>query len=164
MLEVGRSISLGFGKVEMPKISKILLVLRNDVDYVKTVDYVVKLAGSIAKPKIYVLYTVDVEPLPLHEKTEAEFYSKLREEGKGIVDNAIERLRNAGIHAELYDMYFGIASEKILKAEKELQPDLILLCARGLSTFKKLLSGSVSDVVLEKAEKPVVIIRPNGRI
>ncbi len=157
MLEVERCFSSDYEKIEMPKISKILLVLRNDVDYTETVNHLINLATP--EQKVYILYVANIEPLLLHEKIERKIYGKLRKEGKRIVDEAIKKLEKAGINAELYDMHFGIAAERILKAEKELEPDLIVMGARGLSTFKKILMGSVSDAVLKKTTKPVVIIK-----
>ena len=159
MIEVEKRASVETGNTRIPKISRILLVLRNDVDYLKTVDYVINLANSIPDSKVYILYTVDLDPIPMDEKVEKEFYRKLREEGEKIVESAINRLTNAGIEVELYDMHFGIAAERILKAEKELAPDLIVMGARGLSTFKKMLLGSVSEEVTKHAKTPVLIVK-----
>ena len=160
MIEVERKTEVGErGFMKIPRISKILVVLRNDVDYFKTVDYIINLASSMVDPKIKILYTVDVEPVPSDEKIEKEFYSKLRREGEEIVENALEKIKEAGIDAELHDMHFGIAAERILKAEKELNPDLIVMGSRGLSTFKKMLLGSLSDEISKKARAPVLIVR-----
>lgn len=160
MIEAKRDAEVvGKGKLGMPKLSKILFVLRNDVDYAKTIDYVANLASSMVNPVVQILYTVDVEPIPLDEKTEREFYSKLREEGKKIVEEAVDKISKAGIDVELYDMHFGISAERILKAEKELNPDLIVMGARGLSTFKKMLLGSISEEVTKKAKAPVLIVK-----
>jgi len=159
MIEAEKSVSAETENLRIPKISRILLVLRNDVDYLKTVDYVINLANSIKDSKVFVLYTVDLDPIPMDEKTEREFYRKLREEGKKIVETAINRLKNAGVYAEFYDMHFGIAAERILKAERELAPDLIVMGVRGLSTFKKMLLGSVSDEVTKLAKTPVLIVK-----
>ncbi len=159
MIEVEKRASVETENPRIPRISRILLILRNDVDYLKTVDYVINLANSITNSKVFILYTVDLDPIPMDEKVEKEFYRKLREEGKKIVENAINRLKNAGVDVEFYDMHFGIAAERILKAEKELAPDLIIMGARGLSTFKKMLLGSVSEEVTKHAKTPVLIVK-----
>jgi len=160
MIEVKRNVEAGErGALQIPKISKILVVLRNDVDYAKTIDYVANLAKSMNDPVIHILYTVDLEPVPADEKVEREFYGKLREEGEKIVDEAINKLNEAGIDVQLHDMHFGIAAERIIKAEKELNPDLIVIGARGLSTLKKVLLGSISDEVTRKAKAPVLIVK-----
>ena len=159
MIEVERKVEWGDKGIQVPRMSRILVVLRNDVDYAKTIDYVVNLARSMADPVIHLLYTVDVEPVPSDEKVEKEFYDKLRKEGEKIVEEAIDKFNSAGIDVELYDMHFGIAAERILKAEKELNPDLIVMGARGLSTFKKMLLGSISDEITRKAKAPVLIVR-----
>ncbi len=160
MIEVEREVEVGeSGIINVPRMSKILVVLRNDVDYSRTVDYIISLASSMIDPKIRILYTVDVEPIPTHEETEIKFYSRLRKEGEEIVRGAMNKIKNAGIDVELHDMHFGIAAERILKAERELKPDLIVMGARGLSTFKKMLLGSISDEVARKARAPVLIVR-----
>jgi|Deesub1362A_J573_1020465.scaffolds.fasta_scaffold00378_8 nucleotide-binding universal stress UspA family protein len=160
MIEVERKVEVGEnGVISIPRMSKILVVLRNDVDHFRTVNYIINLASSMIDPKIRILYTVDIEPIPLHEETEMKFYGKLRREGEEIVRNAMDKIKDAGIDVELHDMHFGIAAERILKAERELDPDLIVMGARGLSTFKKMLLGSISDEVSRKAKAPVLIVR-----
>ncbi len=160
MIEIEKEVEVGeSGIINIPRMSKILVVLRNDVDHSRTVNYIINLASSMIDPKIRILYTVDVEPIPVDEETEIKFYGKLRREGEKIVRDAIDKIKNAGIDVELYDMHFGIAAERILKAERELNPDLIVMGARGLSTFKKMLLGSISDEVSRKARAPVLIVR-----
>ncbi len=143
----------------LPEISKILLVLRNDADYRKAIENAISIASG-KNAKIYVLYAVDMELPPIvPEKVEKEIYEKLREEGKKIVDEAIEKLKAAGIEAEPIGMHFGFAVERILKAEKELNPDLIILSTRGLSTLKKILMGSISEEVTKEAKAPVLLVK-----
>lgn len=155
MIDVEKSVKSG--NTRLPGISRILLVLRNDVDNLKAVDYVANLAR--ADSKVYVLYVVDVEPIPMDDKVEREFYGKLRREGKEIVEDAINRLRSAGIDAEFYDIHIGIAAEKILKVEKGLAPDIIVMGVRGLSTFKKMFLGSISEEVTKNARTPVLLVK-----
>ena len=61
--------------------------------------------------------------------------------------------------AEFYDMHIGIAAEKILKVEKELAPDIIVMGVRGLSTFKKMFLGSISEEVTKNARTPVLLVK-----
>ena len=157
MIEVEKSLEVE--NVKLPALSRILIVLRNDVDYLRTVEYVTNLAGLIPDSKVYVLYTVDVEPIPMDDKVEREFYGKLRKEGEKIVEDAISKLKDAGIDVKFYDMHFCIAAESILKAEKELAPDLIVMGTRGLSTLKKMFLGSISDEVTKHTKTPVLLIK-----
>lgn len=155
MIDVEKSVKNR--KTKLPRISRILLVLRNDVNNLKAVDCVATLANSDSK--VYILYTVDVEPIPMDDKVEREFYGKLRRDGKKIVEDAMNRLRGAGIDAEFYDMHIGIAAERILKAEKELAPDIIVMGVRGLSMFKKMFLGSISEEVTKNARTPILLVK-----
>jgi nucleotide-binding universal stress UspA family protein len=159
MIEVKKEGASESRIINVPRMSNILVVLRNDVDHSKTVNYIINLASSMISPKIKILYAVDIEPIPTHEETEMKFFGKLRKEGEEVVRDTINKIKDAGIDVEFYDMHFGIAAERILKAERELNPDLIVMGARGLSTFKKMLLGSISDEVSRKAKAPVLIVR-----
>lgn len=143
----------------LPEISKILLVIRNDTDHRKAIENAISIASG-KSAKVYVLYTVDMELPPIVPETiEKEIYDKLREEGKRIVDEAIKKIRAAGIEVEVVGMHFGFAAERILKVERELKPDLIILSTRGLSTLKKILMGSVSEEVTKEAKAPVLLVK-----
>jgi nucleotide-binding universal stress UspA family protein len=86
-------------------------------------------------------------------------YDELRKRGKEVIDEEVNALQDAGLNPEALPMYFGIAAEEILRTEKRIQPDLIIMGVRGLSTFKKFLVGSVSEEVTRKAKAPVLIVK-----
>jgi len=145
--------------LHIPQISKVLLVLRNDVDHRKAIEYTFSLAG--AGSKVYLMYVVDMEPLPpqVPEDLERKLYQRYREEGNKVLDESTRMLKATGFDVEVLGVHIGIAAERILKAEKEVQPDVIVMSARGLSTLKKLLLGSVSDEVAKEAKAPVLLVK-----
>lgn len=159
MIEVGKKIGVDGAITSLPRISKILLIIRNDADYEKATRTAIRIAkGNDAI--IYVLYAVDMEVPPVvPENVERELFARLRREGKNIVDACIKQIRSAGIDAEFLDMHFGFAAERILRAERELNPDLIVMCIRGLSMFKKILLGSVSERVAKEAKAPILLVK-----
>ncbi len=53
----------------------------------------------------------------------------------------------------------GNVVDQIVKTAKDVNSDLIIVGARGLSKFEELLLGSVSHGVLEKAPCPVIVTR-----
>ena len=62
------------------------------------------------------------------------------------------------IHFELH-MEKGDPSDSVLKAAKELDVDLIVVGSRDLSTLQELVLGSVSHKILQKSDRPVLIIK-----
>lgn len=56
----------------------------------------------------------------------------------------------------------GHAGEHIVRAATDPGTDLVVVGARGLGAFKRLLLGSVSEYVLHHAECPVLIVRGGG--
>jgi nucleotide-binding universal stress UspA family protein len=53
----------------------------------------------------------------------------------------------------------GNVVDQIVKTAKDVNSDLIIVGARGLSKFEELLLGSVSHGVVEKAPCPVIVTR-----
>jgi len=53
----------------------------------------------------------------------------------------------------------GHVAETILQTAAEEQCDLIVLGSRGLSGFKRLMLGSISNAVAAKAQCPVLVIK-----
>ena len=158
MAEVCKGIRVR-GETTIPTISKILLVIRNDADYRKATEEAIQVAMG-SNPKIYLLYAVDVELPPIvSEKVEKQIYDRLRKEGEQIIEECVRKIKDSGIDVEVIGMHFGFAAERILRTEKELKPDLIVLSCRGLSTLKRFLLGSISDEVVNEAKVPVLLVK-----
>ncbi len=69
-----------------------------------------------------------------------------------------ERVKSGKVFVEI-ELAEGEPVDEIVKKAKRSQFDLIVMGARGLSTLKKLLIGSVSEGVLKKASCPVLIVK-----
>ena len=53
----------------------------------------------------------------------------------------------------------GIPFKEILRVEKEEDVSLIVIGSHGTSNVKEMLLGSVSEKVVRKAEKPVLVVK-----
>ena len=75
-----------------------------------------------------------------------------------ILAEAEQKVRSETIDVET-EVAEGNAVDAIVKKSREGKFDLIIMGARGLSTLKKILVGSVSDGVIKNAPCPVLIVK-----
>jgi nucleotide-binding universal stress UspA family protein len=81
------------------------------------------------------------------------------DEAEELTQKAVDRLRQAGV-AEVEAVFIaGPAVEVILDVAETRKPDLIVIGARGLGTWRGLLLGSVSASVTQRAEVPVLVVK-----
>ncbi len=79
-------------------------------------------------------------------------------EVKGFVQPVAERLRTAGVSAEI-SIPDDLPAEGILRAADESRADLIIVGSRGRGTFADLLLGSTAERVIRFAKVPVMVAR-----
>ena len=88
---------------------------------------------------------------------------------KGAIDSAVEsvtakleELGNANVGQDRCNVKVSLArpAKAILDASKELNCDLIVICARKHSTVEKMMLGSVTAKVVDRASCDVLVIRP----
>lgn len=78
--------------------------------------------------------------------------------GQKILARAEAKAKSEKIEVEA-ELAGGNAVDRILEKSKEGKFDLIVMGARGLSTIRKILIGSVSDGVIKNALCPVLIVK-----
>jgi len=78
--------------------------------------------------------------------------------GEKIVGEAVKELESAGLTVEV-ELMEGPMAEAILRVAETREADLIILGARGSSSLKGLLLGSVSQKVIQHATCPVLVVR-----
>ncbi|MGE3541935.1 MAG: universal stress protein [Candidatus Tectimicrobiota bacterium] len=84
------------------------------------------------------------------------------EAGRRIIDEAADWATEAGIPYET-DLIWGRVPEVICRVAQERDCDLIVVGSRGLTGFKRLMLGSISNAVASKAACPVLIVKPPER-
>lgn len=79
-----------------------------------------------------------------------------------IVENAVKQAESAGVSSVTGVSYEGVVVDEILTHLEQHPTDLLVIGSRGLSTAKRLLLGSVSTAVVNRAPCPVLVVRPTA--
>jgi nucleotide-binding universal stress UspA family protein len=95
------------------------------------------------------------EEVEIRDKKYAE---ELYRDAESLLNEELERVSTTGIKARNW-IEFGEPAEKILEVADKINADLIVIGVRGRSVWKKIILGSVSDKVINKAKVPVLVIR-----
>jgi nucleotide-binding universal stress UspA family protein len=80
------------------------------------------------------------------------------EVGKHIIAEATRWATEAGMECET-ELAWGRVPDVICRVAEERACDLIIVGSRGLTGFKRLMLGSISNAVAAKAPCPVLIIK-----
>ncbi len=118
---------------------------------------------SFPQPSVPAPYAMAGSPMISIATIQPEMLSKLTEAqqkvGNNILANGKEKAQALwGVQAETL-LKEGHAVEEILKTAREGKYDLIAIGARGLSTIKEILLGSVSHGVVIHASCPVLVVK-----
>lgn len=79
--------------------------------------------------------------------------------GDEVLDAARSVMRKQNINCSYLLERGGNVAEHILQAEKAEDCDAIVLGSRGFGTLEGLLKNSVSQVIVENADVPVIIVK-----
>ena len=129
----------------------------------KALEYVKKLKEAGTK-EVVVLHVIDereighMSHIPgIH--LDADELEKLRRDGAKKAMGAIEaELRESGFQVKVR-IEEGIPLREILRVEKEEDISVIVIGSHGKSSVQEMLLGSVSEKVIRKSSKPVLVIR-----
>jgi nucleotide-binding universal stress UspA family protein len=82
--------------------------------------------------------------------------------GREVLDSAAATAEAAGIRTQI-DLLEGRPSERIVELARNRDVDLIVVGSRGRGALAAAVLGSVSDSILQHADRPVLIVRPPGQ-
>ena len=132
-------------------------------DFSDTADAALGWAIEIARPhgaRLRLVHGLMLPfPIPDYVPTIPDFGDNLRQAALARLDESAEKVAAAGLEAEV-DLRIGIPSQMILEAEKETNPDLIVIGTRGITGLSHLLLGSTAERVVQRATCPVLSIHP----
>jgi nucleotide-binding universal stress UspA family protein len=87
-----------------------------------------------------------------------EMVRRIKEEASKEMDKIGARLREEGFEVKLR-VERGIPLTEILRVEQEEGVSVIVIGSHGKSNVKEMLLGSVSEKVIRKSERPVLVVK-----
>jgi nucleotide-binding universal stress UspA family protein len=128
----------------------------------KAIDYVKHLKESGTKVVI-VLHVIDVRTLePLHrvlsEDKVKEVERMRMEQAKESLMMLEKELTEVGIKVKSR-IELGMPVREILRVEKEEDVSAIVIGSHGVSNLKEIFLGSVSEKVIRKCKKPILVVK-----
>jgi nucleotide-binding universal stress UspA family protein len=139
-------------------IQNILLATDGSAPSERAADFAASLAARY-EAKVTVLHVFTPLPGHLGEPNYSRALHQTLEEAKSLVADVAKRLREMRVAQVETDVIEGAAIGAILRVAETRQPDLIVMGARGLGTWKGIILGSVSMAVTQRAECPVLIVK-----
>jgi len=88
-----------------------------------------------------------------------EEIEKMEQEGLKYLTHASKALQGSGAEVENQIVVGNNPAEEIIKAEKELKCDLVVMSTHGRSGLSRFAFGSVADKVLRGGTLPVLLVR-----
>ncbi len=138
----------------------VLLVLDDTELADKAVECAIDLYLSGLKSKVYIFYVKDEEPVatPSDDAEKKKFAPMIAKAKKKILE-AVEKLKTAGVDYEVVGYHIGIADEAVRRAEKEVEPDLIVLGAEKKGILKRLFEGNWTRNTIFETNAPVIVVK-----
>ncbi|OPY14841.1 MAG: putative universal stress protein [Syntrophus sp. PtaU1.Bin005] len=127
----------------------------------KALEYLLRLREAGAR-EVVIVHVVDTRSLHIPEVYSLLDLSRLGEKqeisAREEADRIAARLNERGIGSRVR-IEKGIPFREILRAEAEEDVSMIVIGSHGMSNVKEMLMGSVSEQVIRKARKPVLVVK-----
>lgn len=121
------------------------------------VDHTSNIARQ-CESEVHVLTVVELPPRPESVEAVSEPVIEDRKEaGRNLVDEAADRLEEAGIDA-VESLTEGTPVDRITEYARSHEIDLIVMGTHGRSGFDRILLGSTTERTLRSADRPVLIV------
>lgn len=119
-------------------------------------------AASLAKcyhARVTVVHAYTPVPVYLGRNDHNRAIYETIDQAQSLVENVEKRLREMGVSQVATEIMEGPAANVILGVAESYPPDIIVIGARGTSTWQGSLLGSVSMAVTQRAEAPVLVVK-----
>ncbi|MCQ4343917.1 MAG: universal stress protein [Sulfolobales archaeon] len=127
---------------------------------IKALNTAIELAKAF-NSKLDVVEVVDTAALlgmgfaPIPSDVIAQIYNKAQND----VEQAKKKAQEAGVKDVTSQVLEGDPATSIIEYASKNGADLIVIGSRGLSTFKRLILGSVSSKVVQESRVPVLVVK-----
>jgi nucleotide-binding universal stress UspA family protein len=130
-------------------------VAKNALDFIKTLE-------DADKKVVIVLHVMDANIMNFSSRYAPELFLTIEEKIKENITKDLSRIK-----VNLAEKGFtvrtrlerGVPFREILRVEQEEDVSVIVIGSHGVSNVKEMLLGSVSEKVIRKAKKPVLVIK-----
>jgi nucleotide-binding universal stress UspA family protein len=139
-------------------INNILLATDGSMPSQRAAEFVASLSRRY-HAKVVVLHAYTPVPGNHHAHNYSRSLYETPEEAELLVTQVANRLNELGATQVETDVMEGPAANVIIGVAESCSPDLIVIGARGNSTWQGMLLGSVSMVVTQRAGCPVLIVK-----
>lgn len=140
---------------------RILVPVDASTHSVETVKYVLSTKALKENSEIELVTVVKALPLNLTRYLTSEQMRLYVEEESKLVFEPILPLIEGNAHVSVQTL-IGDPVEAIAERIKAIEPDLVVMGARGMNNVQGWLFGSVSRGVLSKSQTPVLLLRGDG--
>ena len=129
----------------------------------KALDYIKQLKESGTK-EVVVLHVIDereiehISHIPEINMTGEELEKRKEENAKEEMSPIVTELKKSGFAVKTR-IEKGIPFRDILKVEEEEKVSVVVIGSHGKSCVAEMLLGSVSEKVIRKSTKPVLVVR-----
>ncbi|MCZ6873131.1 MAG: universal stress protein [bacterium] len=129
----------------------------------KAVQYAIEMAKDYGLHVVILHVITDAPPYFIAEAGASvdQVLEGSEETGRGILAEAIERAEVAGVESKT-ELAWGRVPEVVCRVAQDRGCDLIVVGSRGLTGFKRLMLGSISNAVAAKAPCPVLVVKWYG--
>jgi nucleotide-binding universal stress UspA family protein len=141
--------------------TRILLAVDGSVAGDLARDAAVSLVRSTGA-ELHVLHVGLLSPWTHPRMISPDQRRRLEHEAQSVLDAQVAALAGLGVTPTASHVRLGRATDEILRLRDEIDADLIVLGARGLNAFTRVLLGSDAEGVVRHAPCPVLVVRRNA--
>ena len=126
----------------------------------KAFDYIKQLKEAGAE-KVIVLHVIDqrtINAVHYHMENSQKLEINLTAQAEEELEEIKKKLVDVGLEIETV-LQTGFPAREILKAEKDNEVSVIVIGSHGRSNMEEMLLGSISEKVIRKCEKPVLVVK-----